>query len=153
MWFVVCNLLSFYMKKLPLCFYREPDVLTVARLLLGKIVVTCWNGITTSARIVEMEAYAGVTDRASHAWNGRRTSRTEIMYANGGVAYVYLCYGIHHLFNVVTGVEDIPHAVLIRGGEPLEGVEEMLRRTGKKKADHSLTRGPGNFAKALGLFT
>lgn len=141
------------MKKLPLSFYKQPDVLQIAKELLGKVIVTKWNGITTSARIAEVEAYNGVADRASHAYNGRRTNRTEIMYAHGGVAYVYLCYGIHHLFNVVTNAADIPHAILIRAAEPIIGVEEMLKRTGKKNADFTLTRGPGNFSRALGLFT
>ena len=102
---------------------------------------------------METEAYNGVTDRASHAWNGRRTGRTEIMYAAGGLAYVYLCYGIHHLFNIVTNVKDVPHAVLIRAVEPMAGLETMLLRTGKLKADHSITRGPGNVARAFGLNT
>lgn len=140
------------LKKLPLSFYRRDNVLTIARELIGKILVTRWDGITTSGRIVECEAYAGVMDKASHAYGGRRTSRTEIMYAEGGYSYVYLCYGIHHLFNVVTHSKDIPHAILLRSLEPLKGVPEMLRRTGKKKADHTLTRGPGNMAKALGIY-
>jgi DNA-3-methyladenine glycosylase len=141
------------MKKLPLSFYHRTNVLQIARELLGKLLITKWEGLITSARIVEVEAYNGVTDRASHAWNGRRTARTEIMYAGGGVAYVYLCYGIHHLFNVVTNVQGIPHAILIRAGEPVEGIETMLRRSEKKKADYSLTKGPGNLARALGLST
>jgi DNA-3-methyladenine glycosylase len=111
------------------------------------------NGIITSARIVETEAYNGEKDRASHAFGGRRTKRTEIMYSGGGVAYVYLCYGIHHLFNVVTNEEGRPHAVLIRAAEPLTGIEDMLIRTGKKQLDYTLTRGPGNVSKALGIFT
>ena len=75
------------------------------------------------------------------------------MYEEGGLAYVYLCYGIHHLFNVVTHFKDTPHAILIRSVEPVKGVEEMLYRTGKKQKDHSLTRGPGNVSKALGIYT
>lgn len=141
------------LKKLPLSFYRRENVLQIAKELMGKILVTQWNGITTSGRIVECEAYAGVMDKASHAYAGRRTNRNEIMYGDGGYAYVYLCYGIHHLFNVVTHGKDIPHAILLRSLEPLEGVEEMLERTGKEKADYTLTRGPGNLSKALGIFT
>ena len=140
-------------KKLPLSFYQRDNVLQVAKDLLGKIIVTKWNDIVTSARIVETEAYAGVIDRASHAYGARRTNRNEVMYAKGGIAYVYLCYGIHHLFNVVTNKHEIPHAILIRGGEPLEGTGEMLKRTGKIKLDHTLTRGPGNLSKALGILT
>ncbi len=74
----------------------------IAKELLGKIIVTKFNGTFTSGRITETEAYNGVVDKASHAYGGRRTTRTEIMYQQGGTAYVYLCYGIHHLFNVVT---------------------------------------------------
>lgn len=93
-------------KKLSKDFYAGPDVLGIARELLGKILVSRQDGFTCSGRIVELEAYAGISDKASHAFGGRRTNRTEIMYASGGVAYVYLCYGIHHLFNVVTGEKD-----------------------------------------------
>ncbi|RYY56747.1 MAG: DNA-3-methyladenine glycosylase [Chitinophagaceae bacterium] len=139
-------------KKLPASFYRL-DALEVARALPGRILVTDRDGIRTSGRIVEVEAYTGVNDRAAHSFGGRRTPRTEVMYAAGGVAYVYLCYGIHHLFNVVTGPEDNPQAVLIRGIEPLEGITDMLLRTGKTKADSTLTRGPGNVSRALGLHT
>jgi DNA-3-methyladenine glycosylase len=140
-------------KKLDNAFYSRPDVAMIARELLGKILVTRFENTTTSGRIVETEAYAGVVDKASHAYGGRRTKRTEVMYNNGGRAYVYLCYGIHHLFNVVTNLKEMPHAVLIRAVEPLEGIDTMLARTGKKKPDYTLTRGPGNVSKALGLFT
>lgn len=141
------------MLKLNNEFYLRADVLQISKDLLGKLLITKMNGKTTSGRIVETEAYAGITDKASHAWNGRRTNRTETMYAKGGTAYVYLCYGIHHLFNVVTNKIDIPHAILIRAVEPVKGVDIMLHRTGKVKADFSLTRGPGNVSKALGIFT
>ncbi len=137
--------------KLPVDFYQQKDVCTVARALLGKIVVTVINGELTAARIVETEAYNGMVDKASHSWNGRRTERTEVMYAAGSVSYVYLCYGIHHLFNVVTGKEGVPQAVLIRAAEPLSGLEHMLFRTQKKMPDHSITRGPGNFSRAMGI--
>jgi DNA-3-methyladenine glycosylase len=141
------------MEKLPLEFYQRSNVLQIAKELLGKILVTKWNKTVTSARIVETEAYAGVMDRASHAYGARRTKRNDIMYAQGGFAYVYLCYGIHHLFNVVTNDHGIPHAILVRGAEPLQGIKEMLNRTGKEKPDHTLTRGPGNLSKALGIDT
>jgi len=141
------------MKKLESGFYQRKNVLVIARELLGKILVTNWEGIVTSGRIVECEAYNGITDRASHAVGGRRTARNEIMYGAGGFSYVYLCYGIHHLFNVVTNLQDVPHAILIRAVEPVEGIEEMLLRTGKKKPDYTLTRGPGNVSKALGIYT
>ena len=146
------------MKKLPLNFYRRDNVLQVARELLGKILITKWNGPDgnlkeTSGRIVEVEAYAGAIDRASHAYGGRRTARNEVMYGEGGFAYVYLCYGIHHLFNVVTHDKEIPHAILVRALEPLTGIDEMLKRTGKEKLDFTLTRGPGNLSKALGIYS
>lgn len=141
------------MKKVNIAFYKRSNVLQIARELLGKVLTTKWNGIITSGRIVEVEAYNGIVDKASHAFGGRRTNRNEIMYADGGVAYIYLCYGIHHLFNVVTNTKGIPHAILIRAIEPIEGVDEMMKRTGKKKLDYTLTKGPGNVSKALGLFT
>lgn len=141
------------MKKLTADFYQRRNVLTVSKDLLGKILVSRWEGAETSGRIVEVEAYQGITDRASHAYGGRRTTRNEIMYAQGGMAYVYLCYGIHHLFNVVTNNQEVPHAILVRALEPLQGVQTMLQRTGKKKADHTLTRGPGNVSKAMGIHT
>lgn len=138
-------------QKLPASFYTNNDVLTVARGLLGKVLVTNIDGCCTAARIVETEAYNGIVDKASHAYNNRRTRRTEVMYSHGGVGYVYLCYGIHFLFNVVTNNADVPHAVLIRGAEPLHGIDTMLMRTGKIKAGPDLTRGPGNVSKALGI--
>jgi len=141
------------MTILPFTFYRRSDVLEVTADLMGKLLVTRWNGVITSGRIVECEAYAGAGDKASHAFGGRRTARNEPMYAAGGRSYVYLCYGIHHLFNVVTNEADIPHAVLIRALEPVKGVEEMLKRVGKPRPDASLTRGPGNLSKALGIVT
>jgi len=141
------------MKKLPKSFYQREDVLQIARGLLGKILLTKWKGVITSGRIVECEAYAGAVDKASHAAGGRRKKRNEIMYGDGGVAYVYLCYGIHHLFNVVTNVEEVPHAILIRALEPLKGIDLMLKRTGKKYLDNTLTKGPGNVSKALGIYT
>src|SRR5262245_1386965 len=116
------------MPKLQRSFYLRENVLKIAEELLGKFLVTKFNGVITSGMITEAEAYAGVIDSASHAFKGRRTERTEIMYALGGTAYIYLCYGIHHLFNVVTNEEDVPHAVLIRALEPAEGINLMLKR-------------------------
>ena len=161
------------MHKLDNAFYDRPGVVTVARDLLGKVLVTEFDGRRTSGRIVEVEAYNGVGDRASHAWSGRRTRRTEVMFGAGGTAYVYLIYGIHHLFNVVTNKKDIPHAVLIRALEPMEGIGVMRERLGRDRSrersiseaaapsagrpgrsvDYSLTRGPGNLSRALGLRT
>ena len=134
-------------------FYTRKDVVKIAKELLGKIIVTYFDEQLTAARITETEAYNGVVDKASHAYNDRRTKRTEIMYANGGAAYVYLCYGIHHLFNIVTNLKGVPHAVLIRAAEPIIGIDAMLQRTHKKKLDNTLTSGPGNVSKALGIYT
>lgn len=139
------------MRKLSIDFYQRSNVLQIAKELLGKILVTKWSGIETSGRIVEVEAYNGVIDKASHAAGGRRTNRNEVMYGKGGLAYVYLCYGIHHLFNVVTNEMETPHAILIRALEPIKGIDVMLKRTGKKKLDNTLTKGPGNVSKALGI--
>ena len=141
----------FIMKKLPASFYSRTNVVTIAKELLGKLLVTEFDGTLTAGRIVETEAYNGVGDKASHAYGGRRTKRTEIMFGTGGTAYVYLCYGIHHLFNVVTNAADIPHAILVRGIEPVKGIPTMLHRMKKEKLDHTVGRGPGNVSKALGI--
>jgi len=134
-------------------FYSGEDVVSISKALLGKVLCSNVHGAITKAIITETEAYAGVDDKASHAYRGRRTKRTEVMYSQGGTAYVYLCYGIHHLFNVVTNKVDIPHAVLIRAGFPLEGAARMLERRGKKKPDKQFLAGPGSLAKALGITT
>jgi len=139
--------------KLPQEFYRREDVLQLSRELLGKVLCTRIDGELARVVITETEAYAGVADKASHAYGGRRTKRTEPMFAAGGAAYVYLCYGIHHLFNVVSNVENVPHAILIRAGKPLEGVEAMLMRRQKLTVDRTLLGGPGSLAKALGITT
>lgn len=139
------------MERLKHDFYCRESVVLIAKELIGKILVTNLDGMLTAGRIVETEAYNGIIDRASHSFGGRRTARTEIMYAKGGTAYVYLCYGIHHLFNVVTNEANTPHAVLIRAVEPVAGIENMLLRTGKPFADYTLTKGPGNVSKALGI--
>ena len=139
------------MKKLGIQFYKKQDVVSIAKELLGKIIVTKFEGVTTSGRIVETEAYIGLTDKASHSFGGKRTARNEHMYAAAGTAYVYICYGMHHLFNVVTNEKNIPDAVLIRAVEPLQGIDTMLKRTNKKTLDNTLTKGPGNVGKALGI--
>ena len=137
--------------KLSRAYYQQQDVVAVARDLLGKKLITHFDGQTTSGIITETEAYAGITDRGSHAYGGRRTTRTETMYSPGGLAYIYLCYGIHALFNVVTGPSGQPHAVLIRSIEPLEGKELMIKR--RKHAKNGLTDGPGKLTQALGIHT
>ncbi|MGH7301133.1 MAG: DNA-3-methyladenine glycosylase, partial [Candidatus Rokuibacteriota bacterium] len=129
--------------KLPRAFYTRPDVVAVARGLLGSLlVVPARDGRRVAGIIVETEAYRGPEDRASHAYRGRRTPRTETMYGPGGTAYVYFVYGMYHQFNVVTGVEHVPHAVLVRALEPVEGVDLMRRRRGGLPPQ-SLTSGPG----------
>ncbi len=136
-------------EKLDHSFYLREDVVEVAKDLLGKVLVTSLDGVLTAGKIVETEAYCGRGDKACHA-NGKRTPRTEVMYQQGGLAYVYLCYGIHHLMNVVTNKEGQADAVLIRALEPLTGLEEMnIRRNGNKK----LASGPGTLCQAMGIKT
>ncbi len=141
------------MNKMNEAFYQREDVVKISRELLGKLLVTNFNGLLTSGRIVETEAYNGITDKASHAFGGRRTRRTEVMFGAGGFAYVYLCYGIHHMFNVVTNQDGIPHAILIRGIEPVEGKDIMLERMHKTVFNKTVGKGPGNVTKALGIYT
>ncbi|HSK11607.1 MAG TPA: DNA-3-methyladenine glycosylase [Phnomibacter sp.] len=141
------------MKKLDVDFFLRTDTLSIAQALLGKLIISRFDGREAIGRIVETEAYLGITDRASHAYGGRRTARTRVMYLPGGHAYVYLCYGIHHLFNIVTNRQDIPHAILLRALEPVAGLDIMMQRRQKQKADHSLTRGPGSLSQAMGFHT
>jgi DNA-3-methyladenine glycosylase len=142
-----------FMKKLCTDFYVREDVVLIAKELLGKVLYTKMDGRLTAGIITETEAYAGVTDKASHAYNHRRTGRTETMYAQGGVSYVYLCYGIHHLFNVVTNAKDVPHAVLIRAIRPTVGLETILERRKQKALTAKTTGGPGTLSQGLGIRT
>jgi len=137
--------------KLPLEFYTHNDVLSITRNLLGKYLFTCIDGIITGGYIVEAEAYNGIVDKASHAYGNRQTNRTKTMYMQGGIAYVYLCYGIHEMFNVVTSVEGEPHAVLIRGIVPTDGIDVMMARRNLSVFKPAITNGPGSVAKALGI--
>lgn len=132
-------------------YFLNPDVLFLARDLLGKYIFTQIDGQIAGGIITETEAYRGTDDRASHAFGGRRTKRNEMMYAQGGVAYVYLCYGMHHMLNFVTNERDIPDAVLIRSILPTHGEELMLKRTGKSQCRPEITQGPGKVCKALGI--
>ncbi len=136
---------------LPKEFYLRQDVLQIARDLLGKKLVSRIDGIRTAGIITEVEAYSTPDDKACHAYGNRRTPRTEVMFRSGGCAYIYLCYGIHHLFNVVTGPQNMAQAVLIRAIEPVEGLQTMLNRRGQKKISPQLTTGPGVLSAALGL--
>lgn len=140
-------------KKLPREFYLSGDVVALARTLLGKVLCTKVDREYAAAMITETEAYNGVGDRASHAFAGRRTARTEPMFRRGGVAYVYLCYGLHHLFNVVVGDQDQPLAVLVRAAQPLGGIDIMQRRRGRPVRPDKQLAGPGILSQALGITT
>ena len=138
-------------KKLPESYFLSDDVVATAKNLLGKKLVTCIDGIKTSGIITETEAYAGVNDKGSHAYGGKRTKRNEVMYHSGGIAYIYLCYGMHPLFNIVTNTKEIPHAVLIRAIYPVEGKELILKRRNAISMNKNLSNGPGKVTRALGL--
>jgi len=138
-------------KKLPREFYTRANVLAVARQLLGRLlIVPAREGRRVSGIIVETEAYRGPQDRASHAYGCRRTNRTETMYQIGGTAYVYFVYGMYYQFNVVTNVREIPHAVLVRALEPVEGIA-LMRKRRPGQSDQNLTSGPGKLCIALGI--
>lgn len=137
-------------NQLKASYYQNTDVVFLARDLIGKTLCTHINGVLTGGIITETEAYAGLTDKASHAYGNRRTKRTETMYGKGGVSYVYLCYGIHRLFNIVTNAADIPHAILVRAIYPTIGIEEVLKRRGVKPSP-TLCVGPGKVSQALGI--
>lgn len=138
---------------LPRSYYSHPDPVFLAKDLLGKLLCTRIDGVLTKGIICETEAYCGVTDKASHAYGDLKSNRTKTMYEAGGIAYVYLCYGIHHLVNVVTNVKGIPHAVLIRGIKPYEGIDTIKVRRGVKKFDDKSVIGPGKVSQALGIKT
>jgi DNA-3-methyladenine glycosylase len=138
------------MPILKASYFQNPDVVFLAKDLIGKTLCTRINNKLTCGIITETEAYAGVIDKASHAYAGKRTNRTETMYSRGGVSYVYLCYGIHRLFNIVTNAKDIPHAILIRAIYPTKGIDEMVKRRGTKFSEN-LCVGPGKVSQALGI--
>lgn len=135
--------------KLDESFYQRTDVTLVARELLGKVLVTRINRRITSGMIVETEAYAH-TEKGCHAYLNRMTPRNEVMFRAGGHTYVYLCYGIHHLFNVVTGDEGTGDAVLIRALQPIDGIKHMIERTGAA-GPKRITSGPGKLTMAMGI--
>jgi len=137
--------------KLPHSFYTGTDVVTISKKLLGKYLFTCIDGLLSGGYIVETEAYNGATDKASHAYGNRLTPRTKTMFGPGGTAYVYLCYGIHEMFNVVTSADGRPHAVLIRAIQPTDGVEIMQHRRKMAVVKPNITSGPGSVAQALGI--
>ena len=137
--------------KLPESYYHNPDAVALSRDLIGKYLFTCIDGELTGGYIVETEAYTGVNDKAAHSYGGRVTPRTQTMYLKGGVSYVYLCYGIHEMFNIVVAEEGQPHAILIRAVQPTEGLDIMMRRRNLDKPKPNITKGPGSVAKALGI--
>lgn len=140
--------------KLSASFYRNTDVTDASKKLLGKVLCTKMDDHpVTSGMIVETEAYRGRNDEACHANNGLRTNRTEVMYRSGGLAYVYLCYGIHHLFNVVTNVKDMADAVLVRAVEPIDGKPTISARREMDVSSPAVTAGPGRLTQALGITT
>ena len=142
---------SFSKKKLPRKFFTRKDTLQIAKDLLGKtLVVPDENDKRISGTIVETEAYLGVKDKAAHAYKNRRTKRTEILYGKGGFAYIFLIYGIYNQLNFSVGKKDIPHCILIRAIEPLEGIEIMRNRRGKMP-DKNLTSGPGKLCIAFDI--
>ncbi len=139
------------MKKLPADFYAREDVVLISKELIGKVLCTNVNGCITKGIITETEAYAGISDKASHAFGNKRTARTEIMFGPPGRSYVYLCYGVHSLFNVVTNHENVPHAVLIRGIYPVAGVQRIKSRRKINQPMHKIADGPGKLSKAMGI--
>ena len=139
------------LSKLPLEFLQKNNVQKIAQELLCKIIYVNINNHISSAIITETEAYQGPEDKASHAYKNKRTQRTEVMYKEGGCCYIYLCYGIHYLFNIVTSKKDIPLAVLIRSGLVHSGSEYIQKRRGPNIPFSKLLHGPGIFSKGLGI--
>ena len=137
--------------KLPETYYHNTDVVALSRDLIGKYLFTRIDGVTTGGYIVETEAYNGAFDKASHAYGNRKTNRTEVMFRQGGIIYVYLCYGIHEMLNIVTSTEGHAQAILIRAINPTEGIEAMLQRRKMLALKPNITMGPGSVAKALGI--
>jgi len=138
-------------NKLLRSFYNRSDVLVIAQELLGKTLCTKINQQVCKAKITEVEAYCGRTDEGCHAYPNKRTKRTEIMYSEGGYAYIYLCYGIHTMFNIVTNVEGLANCILVRAIEPIEGIDLMQQRRSLKKASYQIGRGPGCVGQAMGM--
>ena len=137
---------------IPRSFFTDQDVVHIAQQLLGCRIETNFEGAYTSGIICETEAYRAPEDKASHAYNHRRTARTEIFYGKGGYSYIYLCYGIHHLFNIITGPIDTPHAVLVRAVIPVQGIDIMMERRNTEN-QNILTNGPGKWTSAFGITT
>lgn len=137
-------------QRLPRSFYRR-DAATVARALLGQRLVTRADGRRTAGIIVETEAYLGVLDKAAHTYGEHRTARNESMWGDGGHAYVYFVYGLHHCVNVVAGAPGNPVAVLIRALEPADGIETMFARRRAARRATDLCSGPAKLCQALAI--
>lgn len=140
-------------KFISKAFYLQSKPHDIAKYLLGKVIETSFNNKITSGRIVELEVYKAPEDKGSHAYNNKRTPRTNTLFEEGGIAYVYLCYGIHHMFNFVTGPKDYAHAILLRAIEPLTGIDIMLKRRKLSTVTKQLSNGPGKAGQALGIRT
>ena len=138
-------------KKIPVSYYKNSDTLELSKDILGKKLVTKVDNQITSGIIVESEAYLGVNDKASHAFDNKLTSRTSTMFEEGGISYIYLCYGMHSLFNIVTNNKGIPEAILIRAIKPIDGISMMCKRRNMKEKSYNLTNGPGKLSQALGI--
>ncbi len=138
-------------KKLDRTYFQNADVAFLAKDLLGKILFTSKDGAFTAGIITETEAYFGIEDKASHAYGCRRTARTEAMYQQGGIAYIYLCYGMHYLLNIVVAEQDDPKSVLIRSIQPFKGMSSIEKRRNRPATDPSVSSGPGSLSKALGI--
>ncbi len=151
--FVIIDSLKNYSlkNKIEMSWYQNHDVALLAKQLLGKVICTNISGNLTNGIIVETEAYSGDNDNACHANNQKMTKRNKVMFGQGGFAYVYLCYGIHHLFNIVTNIEGKADAVLIRAIQPIYGLDLMYKRRNMTKENYRLTAGPGVLTKALGI--
>lgn len=144
-------MLTMQPTKLSPDFYRQKNTRKIARQLLGKFLCTCFDGQFTSGMITETEAYEGTGDRGSHAFGNKRTTRTSVMYEEGGLAYVYLCYGLHRMFNIVTHTSGNPHAILVRAIQPVDGTAIMEERRKMSVTRKNFSSGPGTVCKALGI--
>ncbi len=138
-------------KKLDLDFYLRDDVIQISKELLGKFLFSKADGIITGGMIVETEAYKGINDKASHAYKNKINNKNRVMYRSGGISYIYLCYGLHYLFNIITNKKTIPDAILIRAIEPTKGLKKIIERRMISSNKYNLTNGPGKLSKALNI--
>ena len=139
------------MNKLSNSFYQRQNVLNISKDILGKLLCTKIDGEFTAGIITDIEAYRGLNDKASHAYNNKKTNRTKIMYEDGGITYVYICYGIHYLLNIITNKKNTPDAILIRGIKPVSGLKTMMDRRNNTIINKKFTSGPATVTQALGV--